>query len=255
MKRLIAVVTILVFTGMYAFGQNNTADITQAGDDHEASIEQLGELNEAFVDQTDGGSGSTGNAVADINQDGSGNFANVRQVAFFGQLFGDSYANITQIGDNNRVEGANPGDAFLQSNVGGVVDVRMQGNNNVLSSLRGEAQKNGNEFLLDVLGSDNNVAMAQEFGFGDVAITGNTNNVSLYQMAGANWDQSVYNNADVTVDGDLNTIDIKQDGLANDSFVDLLGSSNNSTITQTTDFNTASVTVNGSGNTSTITQN
>jgi len=254
MKKLTTLIAAFLFTAGMAFAQSNEATIDQAGDDHEATIDQMGNMNKAFVDQTDGGGGSTGNAKADIKQSGDENFVNLRQVAFFGQLFGDSYANIEQLGNFNRVEGQNAGDAFLQSNVGGILDVTMVGDNNTLYSLRGEAQKNGNEFYLDISGNGNDVGLAQEFAFGDVDITGSDNDVSLFQLAGADWDPALYNDAKVSISGDLNTVDIDQRGLSNYSNVDLMGNSNMSTITQTSNFNSASVKVTGSGNTSVITQ-
>ena len=228
MKKLLTLAFAFVFMTGVAFAQNNDASISQAGDDHDATINQVGQLNEAFVDQTDGGGGSTGNAVADITQEGSSNLVNLRQTAFFG----DSYAEVTQIGNNNRVHGQTEDDAFLQSNAGGIVDVQMEGDDNVLYSLRGEAQKNGNIFELDIRGSANEVGLLQEFGEGYVDIIGSDNDVTLDQQAGANWNTALYNQAFVDIDGDSNMVDVSQRSTANTAHVDVIGSGNTATINQ-----------------------
>jgi len=210
MKKLFTLALALVFSTGLAFGQNNMATINQMGDDHDASIDQVGQLNEAYVDQTDGGGGSTGNAVSTVDQEGDANLVNLRQVSFYGQLFGDSEAYITQKGTGNKVHGQSEQDAFLQSNVGGLVDVYMEGDYNTLYSLRSEAQKNGNSFELDILGSDNEVGMEQEFGVADVDIVGDANDVMVSQLTGANWNTSLYNQATVTINGSNNTAAVSQ---------------------------------------------
>jgi len=234
MKKLLTLAFAFVFMTGVAFAQDNDASITQTGDDHDATIAQVGQMNEAFVDQTDGGGISTGNAVADIRQEGDQNLVNLRQVSLFGQLFSDSFAEITQIGNGNSVHGQTENDAFLQSNVGGIVDVRMEGNDNTLYSLAGEAQKNGNVFELDILGSENEVGLLQEFGEGYVDILGSSNDVTLDQKAaGASWNNTaLYNVAEVDIVGDANMVDISQRSTANTAGVDVTGNSNTATITQ-----------------------
>ena len=228
MKKLLTLAFAFVFMTGMAFAQDNDASITQTGDDHDATIAQIGQMNEAYVDQTDGGGASTGNAVADITQEGDQNLVNLRQASFFG----NSNADITQIGDGNSIRGLTEDDAFLQSNGGGLVDVRMEGNNNTLYTLRGEAQKNDNVFKLDILGSENEVGLNQEFGEGYVDIAGNTNEVILDQEAGANYATSLYNFAEVDIIGDTNMVDISQRSTANTAGVSVMGNSNTATITQ-----------------------
>ena len=211
MKKFLTLAFALVFSTGITFGQSNMATVDQMGDDHDATVDQVGQLNQAYVDQTDGGGGSTGNAVAEVSQDGTENFVNLRQVSFYGQLFGDSEAYITQEGQGNNVHGQSEQDAFLQSNVGGLVDVHMKGDYNILYSLRGEAQKNGNTFELDILGDDNRVGMEQEFGVADVDIIGSSNDVTVSQLDGSiNWDTSLYNHATVSINGSNNTAAVTQ---------------------------------------------
>jgi hypothetical protein len=228
MKKLTTLLFVLVFAGTTAFAQNNEATVDQIGNDHEADIEQIGYSNTAYVDQTDGGGGSNGDAFADISQAGDDNNVNLLQRAFFG-FPDESHATITQIGNNNSVEGTSETSAFYQNQPGGVVEVYMEGNDNTLYSLRAEAQKNKNEFFLDIIGNDNLVGMEQEGGSGDVDIEGNMNNVTLSQLG----NNSAYNTA----------------------MVDILGSDNGVDVTQTLDSNMATVNVTGSYNSTTITQN
>ena len=228
MKKLTTLLFVLVFASSMAFAQNNDASVDQTGDDHEAEIEQIGSTNTAYVDQTDGGGGSSGDAFADISQEGDNNNVNLDQRAFYG-FPDESHANITQIGDNNSVEGTSETSAFYQNQPGGVLEVYMEGDYNTLYSLRGEAQKNKNEFFLDIVGNENNVGMEQETGSGDVDIEGDWNTVTLSQLG----NNAAYNTATV----------------------DILGSDNGVSVTQTMDSNTASVNVSGSYNSATITQN
>jgi len=226
MKKLTTLIVILIVTAGMTFAQNNTATVDQTGNDHEADIEQVGFSNTAYVDQTDGG--SNGDAFADISQAGENNNVNLNQRAFFG-FPDESHATITQIGNNNSVEGTSETSAFYQNQPGGVVEVYMEGNENTLYSLRSEAQKNKNEFFLDIIGNDNLVGMEQEGGSGDVDIEGNFNDVTLSQLG----NNTAYNTATV----------------------DIMGSSNGVDVTQTMDSNTATVNVTGSYNSATITQN
>ncbi|MCA1807571.1 MAG: hypothetical protein LC687_06970 [Actinobacteria bacterium] len=228
MKKLTTLLVAMLFTAGMAFAQSNDATIDQVGDDHEAMIEQIGFSNMAYVDQTDGGGASNGDAYADILQQGDENYVNLNQRAFFG-FPDESDATITQIGNRNRVEGTSATSAFYQNQPGGVVEVYMEGDDNRLYSLRGEAQKNKNEFFLDIIGSDNTVGMEQEGGSGDVDI-----------------------------DGDLNTVTVSQLGnntVFNTATVDILGNENGVSVTQTMDSNSAAVNVDGSFNSATITQN
>ncbi|WP_165779083.1 hypothetical protein [Rhodohalobacter barkolensis] len=226
MKKLSILTVAFLFTAGMAFAQSNEATIDQEGEDHEAMIEQIGFSNMAYVDQTDGG--SNGDATADISQEGDNNYVNILQRAFFG-FPDESVATITQIGDNNRIEGTSETSAFYQNQPGGILDVSMVGNDNLLYSLRGEAQKNNNEFFLDIIGSDNTVGMEQESGIGDVDIEGDLNSVMLSQLG----NNSAFNTA----------------------MVDIMGNENGVSVTQTMDSNSAVVNVTGSFNSATITQN
>lgn len=226
MKKLTTLITIMLFAVGMAFAQTNDATIDQIGDDHESTITQVGSLNGAYVEQTaDAGREGADVGTATIEQTGSENSVNLRQRAFYG----DAEADIVQLGDRNRVEGTAPGNDFLQNHGLNIVDVYMEGDDNVLSSLRAEAQKNANEFYLDIVGSDNSVAMQQETGYGDVNIAGDLNNVTLSQLG---------NNA-----------------AYNTGLVDIIGNENMVSVTQTMDSNSAAVNVNGSFNSATVTQN
>jgi hypothetical protein len=109
-------------------------------------------LNESFVVQTDGSEGNNENtvAIADIYQKGTENYVNLNQRAFYGSF--SSTALIDQVGNNNTVRGMEEGDAWYQNQTGGLLDVHMDGDNNTLRSLRGEAQKNMNFLELAIFG-------------------------------------------------------------------------------------------------------
>jgi hypothetical protein len=226
MKKLTTLLVAMLFTAGMAFAQSNDATIDQVGDDHESTITQVGSLNGAYVEQTaDAGREGADVGTATIEQTGSENSVNLRQRAFYG----DAEADIVQLGDRNRVEGAAPGNDFLQNHGLNIIDVYMDGDDNVLYSLRSESQKNTNELYLDILGNDNSVGMEQETGYGDISIDGNLNTVTLSQLG----NNSAYNTA----------------------MVDILGNENGVSVTQTMDSNTAAVNVNGSFNSATVTQN
>lgn len=225
MKKLTTLLLVILFTSGMAFAQSNNATIDQIGDDHESTITQVGSMNGAFVEQTaDAGREGDDVGTATIEQTGSENSVNLRQRAFFG----DAEADIVQLGDRNRVEGTAPGNDFLQNHGLNIVDVYMEGNDNVLYSLRSEAQKNANELYLEITGNDNNVGMEQETGYGDVSIDGDLNNVMLSQLG----NNSAYNTA----------------------LVDIIGNENGVDVTQTMDSNSATVNVNGSFNSATVSQ-
>ncbi|PWD97809.1 curlin repeat-containing protein [Marinilabilia rubra] len=232
MKKLFLIVGVLAMSAGVVFAQGNDASIDQTGDDHSATIEQVGSMNESFVVQTEGTETPDGTvAVADIYQEGDANYVNLNQRAFYGSV--NSEALIDQVGDDNTVMGVNEGDAWYQNQTGGLLDVWMKGDRNTLRSLRTEAQKNKNYLTLDIEGSDNDVAAAQEFGDADIDITGGENTVSLWQMAGANFDETLFNTADVDVVGDVNTINVSQVSTSNNAVVDIMGDNNSATVTQT----------------------
>ena len=224
MKRLMMTLFVLVFATGMAFAQNNDATISQVGNDHEADITQAGATNEAYVTQN--ANGSPDEAWAMIVQSGAENLVRLQQTSFYS----GSNADITQIGNRNKVHGVTESDPFLQSNGGGLVDVRMEGDDNVLSSLRGEAQKNqNNSFELDILGSDNEVGMMQEYGAAETNIEGDLNNVLVNQKSGG------FDFSESTVDilGSDNYVNVYQRGALNHSSVDVNGSFNSATVTQT----------------------
>jgi len=232
MKKLFLIIGVFAMSAGVVFAQGNDASIDQTGDDHSATIEQVGSMNESFVVQTEGTETPDGTvAVADIYQEGDANYVNLNQRAFYG--FVNSEALIDQVGDDNTVMGVNEGDAWHQNQTGGLLDVWMKGDRNTLRSLRAEAQKNKNYLTLDIEGSDNDVAAAQEFGDADIDITGDENTVSLWQMAGANFDETLFNTADVDVVGDVNTINVSQVSTSNNAVVDIMGDNNSATVTQT----------------------
>lgn len=226
MKTLLTLTTALLFTAGSAFAQSNDATIDQVGDDHEATISQSGAMNTAYVEQTaDAGREGADVGSAEITQTGDENYANLRQRNFYG----DSDASITQLGTGNSVQGQTAGDDFFQNHGLNILDVIMDGDDNTLYSLRGEAQKNTNTLLLDILGDGNSVGLLQEFGYGDVSIEGSANSVVLNQQTNS---PSNTHSAYVDVYGSDNTVDVFQRGEANTSTVDITGSFNTATITQ-----------------------
>ena len=226
MKKLSTLLVALFFTAGMAFAQSNDASIDQVGDDHEATISQTGAMNSAFVEQTaDAGREGSDVGEATVTQTGAENYVNLRQRNFFG----NNEATITQLGDGNRVQGTTASSAFYQNHGLNVIDVRMEGNDNTLYSLAGEAQKNVNTFLLDILGSDNSVGMFQHFGYGDVSIEGSSNSVVLYQRSGSN---ATAQSAHVDISGGDNMVDIYQNGESHTATVDIIGYSNTATISQ-----------------------
>lgn len=226
MKTLLTITTALLFTAGSAFAQSNNASIDQVGDDHEATITQTGAMNTAFVEQTaDAGREGIDVGEAAVTQLGDDNFVNLRQRNFFG----DSEATITQIGSGNSVQGTSTSSAFLQNHGLNIIDVMMEGDDNTLYSLRGEAQKNVNTLLLDILGDGNSVGLLQEFGYGDISIEGSDNMVTLDQMSNSNANA---HSAFVDIFGSDNMVDINQRGQAQTANVDINGYNNTATITQ-----------------------
>ncbi|MBP3193831.1 curlin repeat-containing protein [Natronogracilivirga saccharolytica] len=226
MKNITTLLVLILFTAGMAVAQNNDASIDQVGDLHDADIEQLGSSNDAFILQT-ANEGREGDDVstATVTQEGDDNYVNLRQRAFFG----DNEAKIVQIGVGNRVQGTDEYSAFYQNHGLNILDVYMEGNDNVLYSLRGEAQKNVNTFLLDIMGNENTVGMLQEFGLADIDVEGSYNIIKLDQKSGqfANW-----STATVDIFGDDNTVDVFQRNEGNQAVVDIDGSNNSAYITQ-----------------------
>ncbi|WP_158551363.1 hypothetical protein [Rhodohalobacter sp. SW132] len=221
----------LLFAAGTALAQSNDASIDQVGDDHDAMISQTGSLNDAHVLQTaDAGREGSDVGTADVTQDGSENSVNLRQRNFFG----NNVANITQVGSGNSVQGTSAGSAFLQNHGLNIIDVMMEGDDNTLYSLRGEAQKNTNTLLLDILGDGNTVGLLQEHGYADISLTGSFNDVVLDQKANNNANRQT---AYVDVTGSDNLVDVSQRGQAGTA-----------DITQNGDDNTAFVRQNGVGN-------
>lgn len=227
MKKLTTLLVAMLFTAGMAFAQSNDATIDQVGDDHDATITQAGSLNGAYVEQTaDAGREGSDVGTATIEQTGSENSVNLRQRAFYG----DAEAIIVQLGDRNRVEGTAPGNDFLQNHGLNIIDVYMEGDDNVLYSLSSEAQKNANTLLLDIQGNTNEVGLFQHFGYGEVDLVGDANDVVLSQRAGGtSTEQTAY----VDVLGSDNMVDIFQTGDSHVSNVNVTGDFNTSTISQT----------------------
>jgi hypothetical protein len=280
MKKLFTLAFALVFSTGIAFGQSNSSSVNQAGNGNGATVNQAGSQNASVIDQFAQGTagGQAVAATATITQTGADNMSLLDQSAFFG----NSEATITQIGDQNNVYGTSSSNAFKQSNGGGVADVYMEGDQNTLYSLRGEAQKNDNMFDLDILGSGNDVGMTQEFGDGTVNVTGDDNDVELRQLAGANYQLSNYHTATIKIGGngstgnsntvlvdqekltggtggvnngatvkvlrgDLNTVDVQQFGSDNRQSIEVDGNSNTITAAQTGDNNGLYLNARGTG--------
>lgn len=226
MKKLTTLLVALFVTAGMAYAQSNDASIDQVGDDHIATIDQTGLLNTSYVVQTaDAGREGADVGYAGITQSGSNNYVNLRQRSFYG----DAEANITQLGDGNRVQGTTATSAFNQNHGLNVIDVMMEGDNNTLYSLGSEAQKNVNTLLLDILGDGNSVGLFQHFGFSDVDIVGSSNTVVLDQSTDSFANMQ---NAFVDIDGSYNMVDVYQRGYANTATADVFGDSNTATITQ-----------------------
>lgn len=225
MKKLNILIIAFLFSAGMAFAQSNDATIDQIGDDHEATINQAGGQNQAYIEQT-ADAGREGDDVgnATVTQQGDENYVDLRQRSFFG----DSEASILQIGNENSVHGTNENNPFYQNHGLNIIDVVMDGDRNTLYSLRGEAQKNVNTFELDILGSDNEVGMAQEGGLGFVDIDGDFNDVTLWQHARGGGLET----ANIDIAGDQNNVDVSQEGGNNTASVNVSGSWNDATITQ-----------------------
>ncbi|MEX2478847.1 MAG: hypothetical protein WD357_10445 [Gracilimonas sp.] len=226
MKKLTTLIVAILFTGGMAIAQTNDASIDQVGDDHEATISQSGTMNTAYVEQTaDAGREGADVGTATVTQTGAENYANLRQRSFYG----DSEASIVQLGDRNSVQGQTDTDDFYQNHGLNILDVVMDGNDNTLYSLAGEAQKNVNTFLLDVIGNENKVGTRQHGGYADVVIEGDLNNVTLAQQASP---VDIGNSAYVDIFGSENTVGISQNGPAHTANVNVNGDFNTSSITQ-----------------------
>lgn len=208
--------------------------------------------NEAIVNQV----GS--DIDADVTQTGNENFFQLDQSEDW--ITGHS-ATITQIGDQNY-------GAITTQNGGGIADVEMHGDRNQLLNFNLDAesaanQKNSlNEFGLFIEGSYNLVGMDQEFGIGDVSIDGNENSVALKQRSSANYQVEDFFTAEINVDGSYNEVRVQQgpnfgsSGIGSSAQVDLVNGSDWNTVDlkQTGEFQSATVYVDGVNNNAAITQ-
>ncbi|MEX0722712.1 MAG: hypothetical protein WD053_02480 [Gracilimonas sp.] len=226
MKKLTTLLVAILFTGGMAIAQSNNATVDQTGDDHEVTISQVGTLNSSNIDQTaDAGRFGDDVAEATITQEGASNEVNLSQRAFYG----DAEASITQLGDGNRVEGTAQGEDFRQNHGLNIIDVFMQGNDNVLSGSQSEAQKNVNSLYVDMLGNSNTMNTFQHYGYADVILDGDNNIVDLSQRS-------------------------NHPSTSQTAYIDVFGSDNSASVMQTGQSHTANVNVTGNSNTSSITQ-
>lgn len=253
-KQLFTLAFAFVFMAGAAFAQSNDSSIDQVGDGNAATVAQTGADNQSTIEQsaqgTSGGQPVAASAV--VTQTGDDNVSSLNQDAFFG----DHDATITQVGDDNY-------SSINTQNGGGIAMVNMQGSMNSLLGIGLQSgssanQKNNNEFYLDILGDGNVVGMTQEFGSGDVDLTGSGNTVTLRQLA-----QSSYHTATISVDGSSNMINVNQagdtggtGGTGSVSTVDLLNGSdmNMVDVEQFGSNHMSTVTVDGMTNTSTVVQ-
>ena len=226
MKKLSILLVAFLFTAGMAFAQNNDASIDQVGDNHDATITQIGAMNSALVLQTaDDGREGSDVATATIEQEGTGNVAGLRQRAFYG----NAQATIVQVGDNNRVEGPNEGTNFYQNHGLNVLDVNMNGDDNVLYGLQGEGQKNANSLLVSIYGNSNEVGSFQHYGSADINIDGDLNEVLLSQRSSH---PSTEQTANIDLLGSDNFVDVFQTGDSHTATVDVMGSNNSAEISQ-----------------------
>ncbi|MBP3192647.1 hypothetical protein [Natronogracilivirga saccharolytica] len=117
MKQSILLVFLMMLATSLTLAQNNNSYINQSADGNKATVSQTGEINDSKINQTTDGhmADVTQDGIENINilnqfgnnsseytlvQDGNNNYSRIRQ----GQ-FGGSEADITQVGDRNRLTG------------------------------------------------------------------------------------------------------------------------------------------------------
>ncbi|WP_340106024.1 hypothetical protein [Rhodohalobacter sp. 8-1] len=247
MKKVLLIITTLLFTAFSAFAQSNEATLSQIGDDNTATIDQVGDLNYTSLTQEDG-------ATADIDQiDASSSFVSLSQI-------GSSSATIFQT-NKNSVQGFTdqwntPAASKLatQEGSGNTMDITQLsefnqayvdqfGDNNSMSILQDGGISNiarilqdgtGNSIDVDLIGSINRVN-AQQYGVGNsatVSVTGDKNNEFGGTGSSYIYQDGMDHTATVTLMGDENFYDISQMGSAQTATVTATGNGNSAVITQ-----------------------
>lgn len=259
MKKLFFLSAMSLLT-VVAFAQNNTATVSQTGNENEAVVDQEGADHEATITQSNWGlpahfakveqKGGTNNeawvlqdqrgATVTIDQIGSDNLAKIKQSGpNDAGVEGSNEAGISQIGDNNEVLNHNfSGNAF---------------------------QKNGTSFdndknwlQVDQIGNENQAGIWQEH-HNDATISqvGDGNDASVYQVSVAGGEVNV---AGIEQEGNDNSASISQtrtdvmDGLDNWGSILQTGDLNMATMVQEGDSHWSQISQNGNSNIATVTQ-
>jgi hypothetical protein len=254
LKTTFTVFVALVFTAGMAFGQDSRSTIDQDGDDNAANIEQVGADHGSKVTQDTRGFGSGNEAVVRQNS-GSGNYNELSQTV-------QATARIDQVGSDNT--------SLLSQGGQNSATVYQEGDGNRLARYgalgKKATQKNGtgafangaNSLFLRQVGNDNTVGLLQEAG-ADAGITlnGDGNTVGVRQKGDYN---STRQTATVNVTGSQNTVDIFQgprfglgaDGQTGTAIID--GSSNFVDFDQMAANSFSKATINGSNNSAVVVQ-
>ncbi|GGA68540.1 curlin [Nitratireductor aestuarii] len=231
----------LTFTGM-GNGSTNAAFTGPASDVSVAQsrVRQTGEGNDISFDVT-GNSNLFG-----FVQDGAGNWmagiveGSANQVAT-SQIGDGHFATLDILGDSNRFGIEQTGD-FNEAYA------RANGNANDLALSQSGVGNFGEVAIGDWTASNSNsVVLNQEASStaandGQIFVDGNTNAVSLNQVAG--WDSNL---GEVVIEGSQNQVAVDQNG-SNEGFVNVYGNGNGVTLGQDGDVNYAVVDVGGNNN-------
>ena len=277
MRKLLKITTTfvvaLIFTAGMAFGQNNTADVDQSGDNLKGIVTQSGQANTATLKQNGGADN-----VANIDQKGTGNESTVLQPHQQGQFGGDAPYGVTalvkQDGQSNvsYIQQANTSNDLADQNQGG------SGHEARISQAA-----NWNAFTKaeqDQFGSGQYARIRQAFSPGAEVVQlqlGSDNSADSYQVNSDGASVDIFQDgSDLQIDteqrdADGSSIESSQEGslhgaeiLQGKGFVsngedltailDQSGTGHHATIKQSNVGHTANVMQSGQGNQATVTQ-
>jgi hypothetical protein len=248
MKRLVSVLTAVLFLTGMAVGQNNTATTTQKGDDNSATVTQQGSDHESLIDQFSPDYAGPNTAEVDQNS-GKNNFSLINQGSEKWNVVGGE-AYITQSGTNNQSR-------LNQGNGGNKANINQRGDNNIVGGYKGYAnpanQKMNNMLDVDQIGNNNKAGIEQRHNNeATVEQVGNNNESNVAQVSPSG---KTVNRAEVMISGDNNTTMTQQWGTWSRANMDITGNDNNVTIKQGKRFawgdyndNYASLEINGHNN-------
>lgn len=226
MKKLTTLVFAFMLTASMAFAQGNTATSTSNGSHNSSTIEQDGSSNSATVTQ----SGTSNSAF--IDQGIQGITSN------------NDVANINQVGNGNDAE-LSSRDGYGSSSASVIYNVNQQGNYNHARARAFNAPAEGD---IDQSGSHNSVDLTQHTSddmYAEISQSGAHNWADIDQVHGAN--NSVLQ---ATMNGSHNDLDVTQtNGSWHKLVVDISGSSNSVTGTQDEHDSDGFASVSGHGNT------